>query len=280
MLLDKKLVNGRYLDIHDKGILVSQGLAKYLGVTVGDSLISLSQGYQGASATSLFKIIGIVKLPSPEFDNQLVFMPLMLSQEYYSAGDRITSVVLDIKTPRKLDQTLSKLNKELNLDKYEVMSWREMMVELYQLFVAKEAGGVLLQLLLYLIVGFGVFGTVLMMISERRHEFGVMIALGMRRTRLTYYFGTELIYICVIGLFGGLACSFPLVVYYHFHPIAITGSLAKSYASFGLEPAIMIAWQSDYIVQQAINVVFIVILALIYPIYSIFKLNVPDSLRR
>jgi len=279
MKLDKKLIAGRYLTNDDNGILVSEGLANYLKVSVGDSLDAISQGYQGSSASGLFKIIGIVKLPAPEFNNQLIFMPLKLAQDFYSANGRITTLVLDIDNPKNMDHVISFANKHIDLKNFEVMSWREMMVELYQLYMSKQAGGVLVEFILYLIVGFGVFGTVLMMISERKYEFAVMMALGMRRIRLMYYFGTELVYICIVGLMTGLLVSISLVTYLHLNPIPVTGELAKTYASFGFEPKMVIAWQSDYIIQQVINTLIIVILTMIYPVYSILKINIPNALR-
>ena len=38
--------------------------------------------------------------------------------------------------------------------------------------------------ILYVIVVFGMFGTVLMMTEERKYEFGVLISIGMSRIRL------------------------------------------------------------------------------------------------
>jgi putative ABC transport system permease protein len=280
MALQNRMVSGRYFTNQDSGILLSQGLAKYLKISTGDSLVLLSQGYQGAGATGIFRVQGLVKLPSPEFDNQLVFMPLHLAQEYYSAYNRVSSLVVDIKDPKELNQAVKFVKKTIGTVKYEVMSWKEMMIELYQLYTTKDGGAMLIQLILYLIVGFGVFGTVLMMGSERRHEFALMITLGMQRLRLTKYFCAELFYICFLGLFSGFLISLPIIIYFHLNPITVTGSLAESYASFGIEPIIPVSWRIDFILQQVINVAVIVILALIYPVYSIFKLNLTKGLRR
>ena len=280
MALQNRIVKGRYINEKDSGILISQGLAKYLKLNVGDSLVMISQGYQGASATGVFPILGIVKLPSPEFDNQSVFLPLALAQKFYSAEGRINSIVVDIADPKKLNETVKLLQSKYDEATFEVLSWHEMMIELYQLYTAKDGGAAMVQFMLYLIVGFGVFGTVLMMVSERKHEFAVMIALGMQRTRLIRQFGTELFYVCALGLLTGVIICIPIVVYFHYHPIPVTGDLAKSYASFGLEPYIPIAWRTDYIVQQAINVFVLVLLTLIYPLYSIFRLDVTKALRR
>ncbi len=163
--LNKKIVSGRYIAQSDTGVLLSERLSKYLNLKVNDSIVLLSQGYQGMGANGIFRIIGIVKLPAPEYDNQMVFMPLPLAQDYYSAPNRITSVVVDLDNPQNMDKVISKINKKINLEIYEVMSWKEMLVELYQIYVSKQGSSTILILLLYLIVGFGVFGTVLMMIA-------------------------------------------------------------------------------------------------------------------
>jgi ABC-type lipoprotein release transport system permease subunit len=280
MALQNRMVSGSYITNNDSSILLSQGLAKYLKIDVGDSLVLMSMGYQGASATSIFRVKGIVKLPSPEFDNQLVFMPLQLAQNYYSAYGRITSLVVDIDDPKVMNAVVKAVKKTVGEEKYEVMSWKELMVELYQLYVSKDGGAMIVQMMLYLIVGFGVFGTVLMMVSERRHEFALMITLGMQRIRLAKYFCAELLMICLLGLLVGFIISLPIVIYFHIHPIAVTGNLAKSYASFGIEPMIPVSWRIDYIIQQVITVAVIVALALIYPVYTIFRLNLTKGMRR
>jgi putative ABC transport system permease protein len=278
--LDKKIVSGRYFNSSDTGIILSERLSKHLAINVGDSIVLLSQGYQGVSANGIFRIIGIVRLTAPELDNQMAFMPLKVAQNFYSLQNRLTSVVIDIKDPQKMNKTVRQVSKVIDKDTYEVMSWEEMLVELYQQYVSDEGGGIIMLGLLYLIVGFGVLGTVLMMISERRHEFGVMVTVGMQRQRLMRLVGTELFYVCFLGVIFGIAGSLPVVAYYHFYPIQLTGNLVDVYAAFGMDPIIPVAWRADYIIQQAVNVGCIIVVALIYPMYSVYKLDLTKALRR
>jgi ABC-type lipoprotein release transport system permease subunit len=278
--LDKKIVSGRYFTNQDTGVLLSERLSKYLGLKVNDSIVLLSQGYQGMGANGIYKILGIVRLPSPEFDNQMVYLPLPLAQEYYSAQGRITSLVIDLKYPQDMDIAIKKISKTINLNTYEVMSWKEMLIELYQQYVSNEGSGFIVISLLYLIVGFGVFGTILMMIAERKHEFGIMITVGMQRRRLMWLVSTELAFICLIGLFFGFLGSIPIVAYFHFYPIHMGTAMAKSYAAFGLEPILPTAWQLDYMLQQVYIVSGIVLLVLIYPLYSVYKLDLTKAMRR
>jgi ABC-type lipoprotein release transport system permease subunit len=278
--LKEKIVSGRYFTNLDTGVILSERLSKYLGLKTNDSIVLLSQGYQGMGANGIYRIIGIVKLPSPEFDNQLVYMPLPLAQNYYSAQGRITSVVVDLKNPQNMDMVIRKINKIINKGPFEVMSWKEMLIELYQQYVSNEGSGMIIIALLYLIVGFGVFGTVLMMIAERRHEFGIMITVGMQRVRLMRLVGAELLFVCLMGLIFGFLFSVPIVGYFHFYPIHMGAEMAKTYAAFGMDAILPTAWQLDYMIQQVYIVFVIVIIVLIYPLYSVYKLDLTKAMRR
>ena len=65
------------------------------------------------------------------------------------------------------------------------MSWQQMSPELNQFIRGEEAENVIFQVILYLLIGFGIFGTILMMTLEREREFGIMVAVGMRKWRLS-----------------------------------------------------------------------------------------------
>ena len=272
-LLSKKIVAGRFFQKNDTGAILSERLSKFLNLKVNDSIVLISQGYHGMSANGLYRIIGIVKLPSPEFDNQMVYMPLPVAQDYYSAQGRLTSLVVDLRDPQQMDKTVSKISKLIGNQPLEVLSWKEMLIELYQQYISNEGSAKLLISLLYLIVGFGVFGTVLMMIAERRREFAIMVTVGMQRIRLMKLLGLELFFICTLGLIAGFLFSVPIVAYFHFNPIHFTGQMAKAFAAFGMEPIMPTAWQLDYMIEQVYIIFFIVALVLIYPLYSVYKID-------
>ena len=69
-------------------------------------------------------------------------------------------------------------------DEYEVMSWQEMNKELVQFVDTKVIGGIIMLSILYIVIGFGVFGTVMMMTMERRKEFAIMVSIGMQKLKL------------------------------------------------------------------------------------------------
>ena len=68
------------------------------------------------------------------------------------------------------------------------MTWPELLPEMVQMRTTKVAGSYIYIGILYLIAGFGIFATVLMMMAERSYEFGIMLSVGMSRFRLTIMF--------------------------------------------------------------------------------------------
>ena len=55
---------------------MSSGLAKFLKLKLNDTLVMISQGYNGVSAAGKYPIRGIIKHPNPEFDKMLVYMDI------------------------------------------------------------------------------------------------------------------------------------------------------------------------------------------------------------
>ena len=178
---------------------------------------------------------------------------------------------------------MSRINDELknkiDQNSYEIMNWKELMKEMWEQFQIDNSSGNIILAILYFIVGFGVFGTVLMMTNERRREFGIMAAVGMKRDKLSLMVALELLYIISMGLIVGMAGSIPILAYYHFNPIRLTGSAAEIYSSMGMEPVIPVLWQSFYIFNQGLVVFVIVLFVILYPLWNIRKLDVPRAIR-
>jgi len=278
--LSRKVIKGRYLDISGKGILVSQGLASFLGLTTGDTLVLLGQGFHGISAAGKFPVSGIIHMPSPQLDNQMVYMNLSTAQEFFSAVNRITSLSLTILKPDEINSTVAALQTKLGTEKYEIMRWDEMMVEVMQALKAKTAGGMLIIAILYMIVGFGIFGTVIMMTNERIKEFGVMVSVGMQKSRLAVILALEMIFIGLTGSLAGVVTALPIMIYFNVYPIHLWGSMAQAFISFGLEPLMPLAIKPGFIVSNVIIVLVIVLLTCIYPIKKAIKLKVVESLHK
>jgi ABC-type lipoprotein release transport system permease subunit len=277
---DRKLIEGEYFsDASSDGVLVSSKLAGFLRLTVGDTLTMLSTGYHGASAAGIFPVIGIVKMPNPELDRRIVFLTLPTAQELYGAYNMLTSLVLNIEDTDQLVKTKKDLVAILDEEIYEVMDWKEMNPELVQQIQSDEYGGYIMLAMLYLIVGFGVLGTLIMMTTERRKEFGVMIAVGMQKKKLGLILSIEMFLMAIVGAAAGMIGSLPVIGYLVKNPIQIQGEGAELFESYGFEPIMPAELEWSYFIAQSVVVLVIFVLATIYPVRSVLKLNEIKALR-
>ena len=278
--LSAKIIKGRYLDSSGKGIVVAEGLASYLGLTVGDTLVLIGQGFHGVSAAGKYKVIGILHYPSPQLNNQLVYMNLSTAQDFFGAENRITSLSLILKNPDEINAAIADLKERTTGQNFEIMRWDEIMVEVMQQLKAKTTSGLLIIGILYMIVGFGIFGTVIMMTNERSKEFGVIVSVGMQKSRLAVITVLEMILIGLMGILSGVIAAMPIIIYYHLHPIRMWGSMAQAFTSFGIEPIMPLAVKPYFILENVVFILFMVLITCIYPVRKIFKLRVVDALHK
>jgi len=276
--LGKKIIKGEF-KLNENEALIAQGLAKYLNLTVGDTLVLIGQGYHGVSAAGKYAVSGILKFPSPDLNKMLVYLPLNTAQELYGAYGKLTSWSISVSNDRQVKKTMKKINKLVNSDTYEVMSWRKMLIELVQAIQTDNISGQIMLAILYIIIGFGIFGTIVMMTAERKREFGVLIALGMHRKQIVKITIVETLLLGVLGVILGAILSLPIVYYYHVNPIQLTGAAAQSMINFGVEPVMQFALQLHFIMNQAYIVFAILFLCMFYPLIQINRLNLIKAIR-
>jgi ABC-type lipoprotein release transport system permease subunit len=276
--LSQKITKGEYFVPNDSSVLVAEGLAKYLKVDVGDTLVLISSGYHGASAAGAYLVKGLIQFPSPELNNRMIYMPLATSQEFFDANGLVTTLVIDTDKPNRIEKITSQLQAGLG-EEYEVMPFVELIPNIIQVRQFKEGSSLFMLFILYAIITFGIFGTILMMIKERQYEFGVLTAIGLRRSRLSMIVWLETIFIGMIGVVAGVAASLGITYFLKMNPVALTGEAAAAYEDFGIEPLITASTAPEIFYNQAIIVFVIVTLLALYPIFKISKLKPVEAMR-
>jgi len=276
--LEKHVVRGHYLTKTGNGVLMGEDLAKYLQVDVGDSVVLLSQGYHGVTAAGEFPVAGIVHFNTLEMNSSMIYMPLLAAQRFYSAPGRLTSLSLSLKDKNKMKADAAYLG-TIDPDDLEVMTWSQMMPEVVQAIQGDNIGGQVMLGILYIVVGFGIFGTIMMMTLERKREFGIMVAVGMRRSRLEFIVFAESLCIAVVGIICGGALSIPVILYLHYHPIELTGELAQAVLEYNMEPVLPFALEPGFFLKQSLVVFILSILAALYPLAVIRRFRLVPALQ-
>lgn len=274
-----KLIEGTYLPANGEGALVGQGLADYLNITVGDTLVLLGQGYHGVNAAGLFPVKGILRFPIPQQNDQLIYLSLQQAQWFYGADNLVTSIALEIDDVDQTRRIVADISSRIGQDDYETMDWKELVPELVQSIELDNISGRIMLWVLYLVIGFGMFGTYLMMTAERQYEFGVMIALGMRRVRLQGIVFLEIFMMTVIGVVAGILISLPALIYFHHNPIHFSDTQAEAIESFGMEAVYAFSLDPVIFTNQAYAIFIMAIILSGYPVWKIQTMNAVESMR-
>jgi ABC-type lipoprotein release transport system permease subunit len=275
--LDNKVISGSYMT--GQGVLVAEGLSEYLNVNVGDTIVFISQGYHGVNAAGKYLVEGILKFPVPDLNQSAVYLPLALAQDFFGAEGIITSYSMLMEDPKELQSYQASLKEDAAEAGLDVMNWEEMMPELIQGIELDYYGGLIMIYILYAVIGFGILGTFLMMTKERTYEFGVLVSIGMKKSKIQYMVGMEIILLTFFGVFLGLIASFPLTLYFFYNPIEFTGEAAKAYESFGYEPIIPFSLDPVIFYSQGLAILVISIFLGLYPMVAISKLKIIKALK-
>lgn len=276
--LSKYVKDGSYLIDGSKDLLVGKILAQNLNIKVGDSLVLLGQGYHGMSAVGIYKIAGLLDFPLLDLSKQIIYMDIAVAQDFASIPEKITSNVIMVENTDMIDKVITALQPNIEND-IIIYSWQDLMPELLNLIEGKQSSGVMIKTLLFMIIGFGVWSTIMMMMHERRRELGVMVAIGFKKGKLLFMMLIESAFIGVIGVLSGLIVSYPIFWYLFNNPIIITGDMASIYESMGFEPKIAFSVSPEIFYNPAITIMIIFMLVSLYQIYYIAKLDVIKSLK-
>jgi ABC-type lipoprotein release transport system permease subunit len=269
-----------YISSGNQEALIGDRLAKYLKLNIGDTLVLVGQGYHGTTAAGKFRIVGVVRMPTSDIDNKIVYLPVDVCQELFSAPGMLTSLALCINdnSDKEINRMISSLGKEVQ-SPLRMLGWREMNELLINQMDADNKSGAIMVGILYLVIAFGIFGTVLMMTIERKREFGVLVAIGMQKSRLAAIVAIEMFYIGLLGILSGIAVAVPAIIIGLYNPIRLTGEYAKVYESYGMEPIMPFMPVDYYFLWQSVIVAIIVAISIIYPVRKIYKMKLVNSLK-
>lgn len=276
--ISQKIKEGTFLKPGDKGTVIGKGLAEYLGLSVGDTLVMISQGYHGMSASGLFVVKGIMSHPNADFDKRMVYLDINTARDFYSMPGLSTSLVIMTENHYEVDH-LKKDIAALLPPQNKVMTWSEMQPEIVQLIESDRGSGMIMLGILYLVIAFGMFSVVLMMVKERSREFGVVHAMGMQKGQLSVIVFFETIFIGLIGCAIGILISYLFCLYFYYHPIPLTGEMATATEQYGMEPYMFFSMKASLFYSQMILVFIISTFISIFPMYNILRLKVTEAMR-
>jgi putative ABC transport system permease protein len=199
-----RFVQGRALKDEDEdGIVVGQGVAKSLGLQIGDRVTLLMTLSAGAVNTLDFELVGIFQSFSREFDARAVRIPMVAAKNLMDTPSAHVIVAM-LEETESTAATTGLLKRELAGQGYEITAWNELSdfyektVDLYD----RQFG--VLRLIILVMVLLSVVNSVNMTLFERTREFGTMLAVGDRSSTVFRLIMIESVCLGTLGALLGM----------------------------------------------------------------------------
>lgn len=184
-------------------IAVGVKLLNNLNAEIGDTVVILAQGYDGALGNLKFEISGTIKTGAQNVDAMGVFMGTGTAQELLSLYGKVHAIAINLNDLDDIPEVQSELTGSLNDESLAVLNWEELMPDFKETIQFDNVSGIFFLGILFVIVTFGILNTVLMSVTERFREFGVTLSVGMPQIKLVYLVFIETIFITILGLIIG-----------------------------------------------------------------------------
>jgi putative ABC transport system permease protein len=275
-----KVNDGRFFtsDTSDN-IVLGHTLLQNLNARIGDTVVILAQGFDGTLGNERFTITGTIKTGSPEFDAIGVFVGLSRLQQLLAMDDRIHVVALALGSIHQIDDVTHYLTTSLDTSTIAVLPWQKVLPDLEQSIELDNVSGIIFLGILIVVVAFGILNTVLMSVTERFREFGVLLSLGMRQTKLVDLVFLETIMITLIGVLVGNLLAWGVNSYLIAYPIHFTGDYAAIIEEYGFLPILKSSLDIRSFMNTTLSVVVISLISTIYPLYRTYRLQPLKGIR-
>lgn len=267
--------DGEELDLPEA--VVGAALGDQLGLGPGDTLFTIGQGYRGVPAYGRFRVAGLVELGNPELSKRLVYVRLEEAQRAFRMEGRVTGVACMADPAADLEGIQAELAQLF--PGHAVRLWSDLMPDLEQTLEGKLAGNYIILFILYVIIGFGLFSTVLMMMSERQKEFGILISIGTGRGTLGAMVFLEVALLGALGVGLGSLAVWPFLEWFDAHPVQLRGDLRELHLQYGLEPILPVMIEPFLFLEQAAVVLAMALVVGVYPLRVLRKLDVLKASR-
>ncbi|MGA8263942.1 MAG: FtsX-like permease family protein, partial [Ignavibacteriaceae bacterium] len=270
-IIKNSIIEGSYLTNNKRDIIIGKKLAEKLEVEVGDKVVAMANTLKGSIGSEVFRIVGIFRTASSEFDKMAIYIHAATEQNMLNIGDKYYEYAVITKDYGNVDQVQKNLEAKLG-SSYEVLSYKDLLPMLiYQIELYKETMWIL-NVIIGLALIFGIVNSMLMSVFERIREFGVLMSIGMKNSRIYSMIVTEAFIIGIVGTVTGLIIGLLLEI-----PLAHTGIdlsfFSTGLEAFGIGTVIYPVLSVSNIIMSSLFMPFVAVLGALYPAYKAIKLE-------
>lgn len=229
-LLDDAVVGGRWLnpDAAPSGpreCVLGDHLAEQLGVGVGDELVVFLQAADGSLGNDLLEVVGVVHTSTTSVDRTAVIVhheDLAYVAALDGVAHEIVVTVDDLGAVDEVRDAGAALLGDAD-DGPRIQTWEHTMADLANMLKASESSTWVTYLIIYAVAILGLVNAQRMSALERRREFGVLMAVGLKPKQAAWMVIVESIVLTAVGALGGVILGGALCLYFQVNGFDMAG---------------------------------------------------------
>jgi putative ABC transport system permease protein len=256
-----------------RSIIVGEGLARNLGVSLGDRVVLLASTASGGTNAVEVSIRGFFVTVTKAYDDAAIRIPISTARELLrTEGSHVWVVLLD--QTSDTDKVAAELAAKLPREQFQITPWYEL-ADLYNKTAAlfsKQIQGI--RLIIALIIMMSISNTMTMNVLERVSEIGTSMALGLKRSSIAALFLSEGVLLGCLGGLMGILAGLTLASIISAIGVPMPPPPGMSYGYMG---EILVTW--TIVLESLILAVITTLVASVYPAWSASRKNIVDALR-
>jgi ABC-type lipoprotein release transport system permease subunit len=273
-------------------LVVGAQLAKYMQLEPGSELVLVTQAADGSIGNALYRVAGVLKPLEPAFDRMGVLMSvaayrdlLYLESGFHELAVKLDDIDLLTQMQPALDAELTRLQAQQPLDSLGgvavVRNWRQLNPAVSDMLQLSGSMLLLMGLIVVGLASLGMLNTMLMAVHERTHEFGILLAIGMKRRRLLLMVLLESLFLALVSALIGSIVGTLLAHYLETHGIDFSTSMPDGYDWGGImfEPVMYGYLEPGHVVQACALTIVVSLIASLIPSWRTVRLKPAEVLR-
>lgn len=276
-IIHEKVKEGNYFQEDKKNqLLIGQKLAEKLKIGVNKKVVVTFQDANKEIISTAFRIVGIYKSANSRYDEMTVFVRNRDLNKILQVEDFYHEIAIYCNDKEITDTLSSELSGMFPT--LEVRSWKEIAPDLSYANEVMMQSLLVIMVIIMLALAFGILNAMLMAILERKRELGMLMAVGMNKTKVFSMIMIETILLSAISGPLGLLIGYITISWMGTHGLDLS-MLSKGLEEYGYSTVVYTDVPSDFYWSTLAIVAITAILSSIYPAYKALKLNPVDSIR-
>ncbi len=273
-------------------VLIGSQLARNMLVGPGDEMVLVTQAIDGSIGNALYRVTGVLKPLAPDFDRAGLLLSIRAYRELMYLDEGFHELAIRVDDPAQLasveaqlEQVISELAAATPLDALGgpavVRNWRELNPVVADMLALSETILLIVGLIVISLASLGVLNTMLMAVHERRHEFGILLAIGMPRRWLLLVMLCEAFFLALVSAVFGILLGAAVVGWLGEDGIDFSAALPDGYDWAGMvfEPVIPLHLEAGHVLLAALLMTVLTLIAAGIPSWRATRLKPVEVMR-